>query len=63
MRVEAEPARSTGFETTRAATNHDASAVAGSAGVADGLDWQSFAAAHFPGRRRHDLVAATAYGA
>jgi hypothetical protein len=28
-----------------------------------GLDWQAFTAAYFPGRRRHDLEALTAYGA
>jgi hypothetical protein len=28
-----------------------------------GLDWQSFSARYFPGRRRHDLEALTAYGA
>ena len=63
MRVEAEQRRSTGFETKRSATNHVASAVAGGARVTDGLDWQSFSAAYFPGRRRHDLEALTAYGA
>jgi hypothetical protein len=26
------------------------------------LDWQAFASAHFPGRRRHDLEALGAYG-
>ncbi len=62
MRVEAEQRRSIGFETKRSA-NHVASAVAGSARVTDGLDWQSFSAAYFPGRRRHDLEALTAYGA
>ena len=29
----------------------------------DGLEWQAFSAAHFPGRRRHDLQAIVAYGA
>jgi hypothetical protein len=29
----------------------------------DGLDWQSFSTRYFPGRRRHDLEALTAYGA
>ena len=28
-----------------------------------GLEWQSFSARRFPGRRRHDLEALTAYGA
>jgi hypothetical protein len=63
MQIEAEPRRSIGFETKRPVTNHVASAVAGSARVTGGLDWQSFSAAHFPGRRRHDLEALTAYGA
>lgn len=39
------------------------SAVANGADVPDGLDWQAFSAAYFPGRRRHDLHALTAYGA
>ena len=39
------------------------SAVAGSADAPDGLDWQTFTAAYFPGRRRHDLEALTADGA
>jgi hypothetical protein len=64
MRVEAaEQRRSTGVETKRPMTSHAASAVRGSARVTDGLDWQSFSAAYFPGRRRHDLEALTAYGA
>jgi hypothetical protein len=28
----------------------------------DGLDWQSFSARYFPGSRRHNLKALTAYG-
>jgi hypothetical protein len=40
-----------------------ASAVASSADVPDRLDWQTFCAADFPGRRRHDFEALTAYGA
>jgi hypothetical protein len=31
--------------------------------AAGGLEWQSFSARYFPGRRRHDLEALTAYGA
>lgn len=50
-------------ETKRRATNHVASAVATSARAHDGLDWQSFSADHFPGRRRHDLEALAAYSA
>lgn len=29
--------------------------------AAAGLDWEVFSNRHFPGRRRHDLVALTAY--
>jgi hypothetical protein len=32
-------------------------------GLGNGLDWQRFSAAYFPGRRRHDLQALTAYSA
>ena len=32
------------------------------AGAPDGLEWQDFSARYFPGRRRHDLEALTAYG-
>ena len=39
------------------------SGVASSAHVPNDLDWASFAAAYFPGRRRHDLEALTAYSA
>lgn len=40
-----------------------ASAVASSADVSDRLDWQTFCATYFPGRRRHDFEALTAYDA
>lgn len=30
--------------------------------VPEVLEWQAFSGAHFPGRRRHDLEALTAYG-
>ena len=71
MRVEAEPRRHTGFaganrfdpERKRPLTESAESAVASSADGPDGLDWQTFSAARFPGRRRHDLEALTAYGA
>ena len=62
MRAEAESRRTIGFQPTRSVTNHAVSAVATSASVPDGLDWQSFSAACFPGRRRHDLEALIAYG-
>jgi hypothetical protein len=61
MPVEAERRRIDGSETTRPVTTRFASAVAGGSRVPDGLDWQSFSAAYFPGRRRHDLEALTAY--
>ena len=63
MRVESEQRRSTGSDTTRPVTNQVASGVTTRARVPDGLDWRSFSAASFPGRRRHDLEALTAYGA
>ena len=71
VRVKAEPRRHTGFagaggidtERTRPVTESAISAVASSADAPDGLDWQTFSAAYFPGRRRHDLEALTAYGA
>jgi len=62
MRVEADQPRSIGFETKRPVTNHGARAVAGGARGTDGLDWESFSSAYFPGRRRHDLEALIAYG-
>ena len=47
----------------RPITRNRASVVASGADVPAGLDWQAFSAAYFPGRRRHDLEALTAYGA
>ena len=44
-------------------TKNRASAVVTNADVPAGLDWQTFSAAYFPGRHRHDLEALTAYGA
>ena len=71
MRVKAKPRRATGFagaggfdaERTRLVTERAVSAVASSADAPDGLDWQTFTAAYFPGRHRHDLEAITAYAA
>ena len=63
MRVEVERRRSVRVEPNAPATSHGHSAVAKSAHGSAGLDWQSFSAAHFPGRRRHDLEALTAYSA
>ncbi len=42
-------------------TDRVGSARACSARTGAGLDWQAFSAAYFPGRRRHDLEALTAY--
>jgi hypothetical protein len=42
---------------TSAGQSPDASAAHGP----DGLDWQAFTTAYFPGRRRHDLEALIAY--
>ena len=44
-------------------TKNRASVVASGTDVPVGLDWQTFSAAYFPGRRRHDLEALTSYGA
>jgi hypothetical protein len=46
-------------ETPRSA----ASARAGDGNVSGRHDWQTFCAAYFPNRRRHDLEALVAYGA
>jgi hypothetical protein len=62
MRVEAAERRSTRLEPNRQVTTPVASRVGGGAHVPEDLDWQTFAAAYFPGRRRHDLEALTAYG-
>ena len=70
--VKAEPRHYAGFvgagrfdaERKRPLTESSGSAVATSGAEApDGLDWQTFSAACFPGRRRHDLEALTAYSA
>ncbi len=50
-------------ETRRGMRKNAASAVTSLENVPAGLDWQAFSAAYFPGRRRHDLEALTAYGA
>jgi hypothetical protein len=71
VQVKAGPRRHTGFagagrfdaERKRPLTESAVSAVASNADAPDGLDWQTFSAAYFPGRRRHDLEALTAYGA
>jgi hypothetical protein len=71
VRVKAEPRHYPGFAGAggfdagreRPLTEGAVSAVASSAEAPDGLDWQAFSATYFPGRRRHDLEAITAYGA
>ena len=71
VRVKAEPPRHTASrgagrfeaERRRPLTESAVSAAASSEVVPAGLDWQAFSAAYFPGRRRHDLEALTAYGA
>jgi hypothetical protein len=45
------------------ATKAVGSARESSAEVPDGLDWQRFRAAYFPGSRRHNFTAIVAYGA
>lgn len=60
--VEAERRRSSGSDATGPMTNHVAPADASSAQPPNGLDWQTFSASSFPGRRRHDLEALIAYG-
>ena len=71
MRVKAEPRRHTASrgvgrfdaEKKRPLTESAVSAVSSHADAPDGLDWQTFSAAYFPGRRRHDLEGLAAYGA
>jgi len=72
VRVKTKPRHYAGFvgagrfdaERKRPLTESSGSAVATSGAEApDGLDWQTFSAAYFPGRRRHDLEALTAYSA
>jgi hypothetical protein len=45
------------------AADQVATVVTSSAHGPAGLDWRAFSAAYFPGRRRHDLEALTAYSA
>ena len=63
MQVRSEQRPSMGSETKGPVTNHVASALASSAHIPHGLDWEAFSAGYFPGRQRHDLEALTAYGA
>jgi hypothetical protein len=63
MPAEGERLGSAALEPTRPAAEQLTSIVTTSANAPAGLDWQAFSAAYFPGRRRHDLEALTAYGA
>ena len=63
MPVETERRRSMDSEPKGPESDRLASAVSSSMHVPEGLDWQTFSAACFPGRRRHDLQALTAYSA
>ena len=63
MPVETERRRSMDSEPKGPVSDRVASVVTSSAHAPAGLDWQDFSATYFPGRRRHDLEALTAYGA
>lgn len=63
MSVRTERRSSMDSEPKPPAAGQDASAATTSVHAPAGLDWQAFSAAYFPGRRRHDLEALTAYGA
>lgn len=47
----------------RVVADRPAPALAGLEEVPDGLDWDAFSTRYFPGRRRHDPEAISAYGA
>lgn len=61
MHVEAEVRRSPRSDRRQPETRDGRPAVATAARGPGGLDWLAFTAAYFPGRRRHDLEALTAY--
>ena len=63
MPVRAEERSSTASETKRPAVDRVLPTVTSSVQAPAGLDWLAFTAASFPGRRRHDLEALTAYSA
>ena len=63
MPVETERRSSMNSEPKGPLPDRVASAVSSSVHVPEGLDWQGVSAAYFPGRRRHDLEALTAYSA
>ena len=62
MRAETER-RSAMVTKPRPAVDRVDSLVTSNAHAPAALDWQAFSAAYFPGRRRHDLEALTAYRA
>ena len=63
MPVETERRSSIDFEPNGPMSDRVASDASSSVHVREGLDWEAFSAACFPGRRRHDLKALTAYSA
>ncbi len=63
MRVEVETRRSPRSDRRPPVTIDSPPAAPTGADGPGGLDWLAFSAAHFPGRRRHDLEALTAYSA
>ena len=63
MQLEVEERHSSRFDRKARATSDGPPAGATGARVPGGLDWLEFSAAYFPGRRRHDLEALTAYSA
>jgi len=63
MQLEVEERHSSRFDRKARATSDGPPAGATGARTPGGLDWLEFSAAYFPGRRRHDLEALTAYSA
>jgi hypothetical protein len=63
MQTSAERERHLDAPTKHELKSQVVSTVASGPEIPDGLDWQTFSAAYFPGRRRHDLEALSAYGA
>ena len=63
MHVEVEERHAPRSAGSSPATGDGPPAGATGAGEPGGLDWRAFTAAYFPGRRRHDLEALTAYSA
>ena len=63
MQLEVKERHSSRSDRKAPATSDGPPAGATGARVPGGLDWLEFTAAYFPGRRRHDLEALTAYSA